>query len=572
MRLYILLSILSLSRAVRPGYLKSDYEYSGCTIGVEDHCVDELFTSYVHQADTDCDCIPDWCDVDPVNSNYGSLSQCQQVSPEPAPTPASVVGCTDATAFNYNADANTDDDSCVAVVTGCTDATAFNYNADANTDDDSCVAVVTGCMNATAFNYNADANTDDDSCVAVVTGCMNATAFNYNADANTEDDTIPCIYLRACTAVDEIFVSGACAQLSQYAISCGVAGGKSNLCSENDNYNGDTVSCDATLENKTNLKQTCASACCQATCADVSCPAKFNKKSPGTAGNTPEECCRETCGARHSYEDCNFEDYVYLGDSTECPSYECQADYCCNYVEPPSCDCHPAEATVLVQYACDTGLCVSPRRFDKLKVGDVVQTGENTFEPVLALAHQNHDASLVYDAFYTNASATPLYISDGHYLYANGGLVLAKNARVGDVLRFDAGSFAIERKERVQKDGIFHVTTWSGTLMVDGYKTSVYTNMADVRVQEYLTTPLFWSAYKLGLPTSFSNDCNKRVTRAIAYLSPMATFVVTYTPIWTWPVSFAAYLGLLAVLSYPVETTLAGLFVYKITKHKVKRI
>ena len=34
------------------------------------------------------------------------------------------------TAFNYNADANTDDDSCIAVVEGCTDETAFNYNAD----------------------------------------------------------------------------------------------------------------------------------------------------------------------------------------------------------------------------------------------------------------------------------------------------------------------------------------------------------------------------------------------------------------------------------------------------------
>ena len=98
-----------------------------------------------------------------------------------------LAGCTDTGAFNYDADANTDDGSCVAVVEGCMDATAFNYNADANTDDGSCVAVVNGCTDVVAFNYNADANTDDGSCIAVVNGCTDATAFNYDANANTDD-------------------------------------------------------------------------------------------------------------------------------------------------------------------------------------------------------------------------------------------------------------------------------------------------------------------------------------------------------------------------------------------------
>ena len=77
------------------------------------------------------------------------------------------------------------DNGCIAIVNGCTDVTAFNYNAAANTDDGSCIAVVNGCIDATAFNYNSDANTDDGSCVAVVEGCMDETAFNYNAEANT---------------------------------------------------------------------------------------------------------------------------------------------------------------------------------------------------------------------------------------------------------------------------------------------------------------------------------------------------------------------------------------------------
>ena len=56
----------------------------------------------------------------------------------------SLLGCTDSTAFNYDSNANTDDDSCIAVVNGCTDASATNYNVLANTDDESCIVLVIG--------------------------------------------------------------------------------------------------------------------------------------------------------------------------------------------------------------------------------------------------------------------------------------------------------------------------------------------------------------------------------------------------------------------------------------------
>ncbi|MDB2317203.1 DUF1566 domain-containing protein [Flavobacteriales bacterium] len=56
---------------------------------------------------------------------------------------------------------------CEIIVEGCIDATAYNYDANANTDDNSCVAVVNGCTDSSAFNYHANANTDNGSCNAL---------------------------------------------------------------------------------------------------------------------------------------------------------------------------------------------------------------------------------------------------------------------------------------------------------------------------------------------------------------------------------------------------------------------
>ena len=95
------------------------------------------------------------------------------------------IGCTDASAFNYNPNATTDDGSCVDVVEGCTDENADNYNSEANTDDGTCS--IAGCMNEEAQNYNELATTDDGSCI--IDGCTDETAFNYNADATVNDDS-----------------------------------------------------------------------------------------------------------------------------------------------------------------------------------------------------------------------------------------------------------------------------------------------------------------------------------------------------------------------------------------------
>ena len=169
-------------------------------------------------------------------------------------------GCTDAEACNYDAEANTDDGSCFypladnldcdgecladedgdgicddEEIVGCTEAGACNYAADATDDDGSCFFAEAGydcdgnclldsdgdgicnafeslgCMEEGACNYDASATEEDGSCFYAqdgydcdgvcladadgdgvcdqfeVAGCTDATACNYD-EANTEED------------------------------------------------------------------------------------------------------------------------------------------------------------------------------------------------------------------------------------------------------------------------------------------------------------------------------------------------------------------------------------------------
>jgi len=98
-----------------------------------------------------------------------------------------VVGCMDSTAFNYDPTANVElTGSCVPTVLGCMNEFAFNYNPLANTPD-TCIAIVEGCIDVTAMNYDSLANVDDNSCVYYAYGCTDPTAFNYDIFANTDD-------------------------------------------------------------------------------------------------------------------------------------------------------------------------------------------------------------------------------------------------------------------------------------------------------------------------------------------------------------------------------------------------
>jgi hypothetical protein len=124
------------------------------------------------------------CSAD--NANFSvTAGEGESITSSIATVFCEVYGCTDPNAYNYDANANTDDDSCEAVVSGCTDPNAYNYDANANTDDESCIAVVSGCTDSEATNYNMFANTDDGSCQ--LEGCTDPAYVEYDSNANVDD-------------------------------------------------------------------------------------------------------------------------------------------------------------------------------------------------------------------------------------------------------------------------------------------------------------------------------------------------------------------------------------------------
>jgi len=98
-----------------------------------------------------------------------------------------IYGCTDPTMFNFDVNANTDDGDCEPYVFGCTDSIMFNYNPLANSDNNSCIPFIYGCTDPSMLNYNSEANTEDFSCIAYVYGCMDSLALNFDPLANTDN-------------------------------------------------------------------------------------------------------------------------------------------------------------------------------------------------------------------------------------------------------------------------------------------------------------------------------------------------------------------------------------------------
>ena len=147
--------------------------------------------------------------------------------------------------------------------------------------------------------------------------------------------------------------------------------------------------------------------------------------------------------------------------------------------------CFPEDATVEVQGK-------GPTTMKALQVGDEILTSVGgNYETIYGFAHQDRNAVITdYLDIYTSAQESkpaPLKVTGEHLLaIPDGKFVAAKSLQVGDLLESgDATSAVVTEIKSAAKKGLYAPLTQSGTLIVNGIKTSCYITVQDDAPEYY---------------------------------------------------------------------------------------
>ena len=120
---------------------------------------------------------------------------------------SSVLGCTDETAYNFNANATEDDGSCEPVIEGCMSWSADNYNENANTACELCCEYI-GCTDSLALNFDAGANVNDESCFYDLSDLTNALALQGVLDISLPANDGKAIHFIALEDIADLSIFG----------------------------------------------------------------------------------------------------------------------------------------------------------------------------------------------------------------------------------------------------------------------------------------------------------------------------------------------------------------------------
>ena len=254
-----------------------------------------------------------------------------------ASVPVPGLGCTDATACNYDEDADCDDGSCTYIPEG-----ACNCAGDVLDACGDCGGTgVAGCMDMEACNYDASATCADESCTYIpegtcncagdvldacgacggtgVAGCTDMEACNYDASATCDDES--------CTYIPE----GACNCAGDLPDACGECGGNSQAgCT-------DTAACNY------DASATCDDdSCTYITGGICNCDGDVEDEC-GECGGTGVAGCMDVAACNYDASaTCDDESCTYIPEGTcDCEGQGmsgCTDTAACNYDATATCD------------------------------------------------------------------------------------------------------------------------------------------------------------------------------------------------------------------------------------------
>jgi hypothetical protein len=142
---------------------------------------------------------------------------------------------------------------------------------------------------------------------------------------------------------------------------------------------------------------------------------------------------------------------------------------------PAKAACFPAAATVRL----DSG---AVRRMDEILVGDRVHVGGGVYSTVFMFTHKRPDAVHQFVALQT-ASGKQLRLTPGHFLYVNGDLAAAGTVAAGDTVELANGDMDLVSSAAPATDvGLYNPQTLHGDVVVDGVRTSTYTQAVEPAV------------------------------------------------------------------------------------------
>lgn len=145
--------------------------------------------------------------------------------------------------------------------------------------------------------------------------------------------------------------------------------------------------------------------------------------------------------------------------------------------------CFPTLATVQLK----SGAIIT---MGALKTGDMVLVGDGTYSEVFMFSHRYPKGTNEFIQLHTQMG-TYLVLSTGHYLYVNGTLATAGSVMVGDCLETGTGAVdCVDAVALVTQEGLFNPHTLDGDIVVNGIRTSSYTDAVHPKFAHSILAPM----------------------------------------------------------------------------------